>query len=153
MLSDFLHKLFGHILGIEFGQEHERRRRLLRNALILNCNENSTSLSPIDPQQPISSLEFLPFLSSFNQEIKPFASSYCNPKYHVSLNPIVRHTRSNKSLPVDLHCGKRFVRVCKVTYVEYLSVLYSNCRTLCIVESLTETLRRIRIFSLAISRG
>lgn len=36
--------------------------------------------------------------------MKPLASSYWSPKYHVSLSPIVRHTRSNKSLPVDFHC-------------------------------------------------
>jgi len=63
-----------------------------------------------------------PFLSNFSQEIKPFESSYWSPKYHVSLNPIVRHTRSNKSLPVDLHCSTENCvnsreQICKVTNI------------------------------------
>lgn len=46
---------------------------------------------------------YVPFLSNFSHDIKPFESSNCNPKYHVSLNPIVRQTRSKSSLPVALN--------------------------------------------------
>lgn len=47
--------------------------------------------------------KFLPFLSNFSQEMKPFESSYCKPKYQVSRNPIVLHTNSKRSLPVARH--------------------------------------------------
>lgn len=56
-------------------------------------------------QSMINGFNNSPFLSNFNQDINPLASSYWSPKYHVSLNPIVRQTKSNRSLPVDLHCN------------------------------------------------
>lgn len=55
--------------------------------------------------------KYVPFLSNFNQDMNPFASSYCSPKYHVSRKPIVRQTKSNKSLPVDLHCRQNAYKV------------------------------------------
>lgn len=78
-------------------------------------------------------------MSSFNQEIKPFASSYWSPKYHVSLNPMVRHTRSNKSLPVDLHYHSKFISLWDISSVQ-LHNNNNNCTKDCDTCPLTSRL-------------
>jgi len=59
------------------------------------------------------------FLSCLNQRMSPLLSTYCRPKYHVSLKPNVRHVNSNRSLP-DAFNWKQQFNVSSKTINNYL---------------------------------